>query len=136
MRQPPRKTRRTTTGKKRGGKAVAKKLRMDRVTPRAIAYAAVQVCTLLHPDAPSDLCTSSSLLLHCPMPRHGVLNITDSTSLKCTRSSLIFLKMSRLRPRRGDAWSYLPGGTSEFFCASDEMVGLFLFQTDLSSNHR
>ena len=43
--QPPRKTRRTETGKTKANtrRAVATNLQMTRVTPRAIAYAAVQV---------------------------------------------------------------------------------------------
>lgn len=40
---PPKKTRRTVTAKKKSCKAVAANLRMTSVTPRAIAYAAVQV---------------------------------------------------------------------------------------------
>jgi hypothetical protein len=43
--QPPQKTRRTETGRKKSNtrKAVAAALQMTRVTPRSIAYAAVQV---------------------------------------------------------------------------------------------
>lgn len=44
---PPKKTRRTVTAKKKSYKAVAANLRMTSVTPRAIAYAAVQVLLML-----------------------------------------------------------------------------------------
>jgi hypothetical protein len=46
---PPKKIRRTETGKSNTRKAVAANLHMTRVTPRAIAYAAVQVYNILTP---------------------------------------------------------------------------------------
>ena len=74
--QPPKKTRRTETGKTKANtrKAVASNLQMTRVTPRAIAYAAVQVRNVF--DAICYSYNFCSLLLHSQIRQLGALNTT------------------------------------------------------------
>jgi len=63
--QPPQKTRRTETGRKKSStrKAVAAALQMTRVTPRSIAYAAVQLALALS-DAPTWCVEHNGMNLH------------------------------------------------------------------------
>ena len=95
---------------------VASKLHLnDKVTPRSIAYAAVQVCIFL--------CIICSMLIHgchrassistCKARMHGLRFMTDSTTRDCIIMSSMSLRGPLGLLQRNVPKHYLTGGRCE-----------------------
>jgi hypothetical protein len=98
---------------------VASKLHLnDKVTPRSVAYAAVQVCVchgILHC---LDLSVALSSILTCKLPDLGLQFMVDLTTLDYITMLLISLRIPRGLLQRNVLRSYSTGGQCESFSAS------------------
>ena len=96
---------------------VASKLHLNnKVTPRSIAYAAVQVCV-----CPVILCfvldlsVTASSISTCKLRVLGLRFMVDLTTVDCITMSLISLRTSRGLLQRNVLKSYSNGGQCEYF---------------------
>ena len=100
---------------------VASKLHLnDKVTPRSVAYAAVQVCvchdtSILHC---LDLSVALSSISTCKLPDLGLQFMVDLTTLDYITMLLISLRIPRGLLQRNVPRSYSIGGQRECFFAS------------------
>ena len=100
---------------------VASKLHLnDKVTPRSVAYAAVQVCvchdtSILHC---LDLSVALSSISTCKLPDLGLQFMVDLTTLDYITMLSIFLRIPRGLLQRNVRRSYSTGGQGECFSAS------------------
>jgi hypothetical protein len=111
---PPAKSQRTSSGNKSVRRNVASKVNLnDKVTPRSIAYAAVQVgFTLLH-DALCLFAAASSTST-CKLRVHGPNFMEDLTTKDCITISSISSKIPLGLQRRIAPKTYLTGGRCEY----------------------
>ena len=111
---PPAKSQRTSSGNKPARRNVASKVNLnDKVTPRSIAYAAVQVgFTLLH--AVQCLFVTTSSILTCKLQVHGPNFMEDLTTKDYITILLISLKIPLGLRRRIVPKTYLTGGRCEY----------------------
>ena len=118
---PSKKTRRTETGKAKANtrKAVAANLHLTSVTPRAIAYAAVQVWKVFEMVHISQFL---SLLLHSLMHLPGALNTTAWTSTICITLLSTISRMFRIKQRRINVSSFLHGGIGKLLVVIDRAI--------------
>ena len=83
--------------KKTVRKSVAAILGMIKVTPRAIAFACVQVSTACCYSVILFLCDCSSCILHCQMPPFGTKCMAGLTTVTSITSLLITSKFLRVK---------------------------------------
>lgn len=110
---PPAKFSKTSSSNKSVRRNVASKLNLnDKVTPRTIAYAAVQVCLILLYDSLCSSATTSSILT-CKRRVHGPRFMEDSTTRGCTTMLSTFLRIPLGLLRRNVPKIYSDGGQCE-----------------------
>jgi hypothetical protein len=111
---PPAKSQRTSSGNKPTRRNVASKVNLnDKVTPRSIAYAAVQVgFTLLHVTL--YLFAAASCISTCKPRVHGPNFMEDLTTKDCITISLISSKIPLGLQQRIAPKTYLIGGRCEY----------------------
>jgi hypothetical protein len=98
---------------------VASKLHLnDKVTPRSVAYAAVQVCVCHGILCCVDLSVTSSSILTCKLRDLGLQFMVDLTTLDYITMLSIALRIPRGLLQRNVPRSYLTGGQCECFSAS------------------
>ena len=98
---------------------VASKLHLnDKVTPRSVAYAAVQVCLCRSILWRLDLSTASSFILTCKLRDLGPHFTADLTTLAYIILLLTSLRIPQGLLQRNAPRSYSSGGLCEFFSAS------------------
>ena len=116
---PPTKSRKTSSNNKFVRRSVASKLHLNgKVTPRSVAYAAVQVC--LRIVCRSTLIHGSSSISICRLRNHGLQFMMDLI----TKGYITMLLMSLRRPlgllRRNVPKIYSTGGQSKCFYSCKE----------------
>lgn len=119
---PPAKLRKTSSSSKPVRRNVASKLHLNgKVTPRSIAYAAVQVCLFLLHDV-RVLCSSvtASSTLTSKLQVHGPQFMKDSTTRVCTITLLMFLRIPLGLLQRDVPKIYWNGGRSEYSSSHKE----------------
>jgi len=117
---PPAKLQRTLSGKKPARHNVASKVNLnDKVTPRSIAYAAVQVGFALLRIVLCLFLAASSISI-CKLQVHGPNFMEDLTTKDCTTTSLISSKIPLGLQRRSVPKIYLPGGWREYLSSYKE----------------
>jgi hypothetical protein len=111
---PPAKSQRTLSSNKPTRRNVASKVNLnDKVTPRSIAYAAVQVgFMLLH--VALCLFAAASSISTCKLRVHGPNFMEDLTTRDCITISSMFSKIPLGLHRRSAPKTYLTGGRSEY----------------------
>ena len=111
---PPVKSQRTSSGNKPARRNVASKVNLNnKVTPRSVTYAAVQVgFTLLH--AIRCLFAAASSILTCKRRVHGPNFMEDLTTKDSTTILLISLKILLGLQQRIVPKTYLTGGRCEY----------------------
>jgi len=96
---------------------VASKLHLnDRVTPRSVAYAAVQVCvnvTVFY--VVLDLSVAASSISTCKLRVLGLQFMVDLTTLDYITMLSIYLRIPRGLQQRSAPRSYSTGGQCEYF---------------------
>jgi hypothetical protein len=98
---------------------VASKLHLnDKVTPRSVAYAAVQVCLCRGILWRLDSSVASSSILTCKRRDLGPQFMADLTTLDYITLLLTSLRIPRGLLQRNVPRSYSSGGLCEFFSAS------------------
>jgi hypothetical protein len=98
---------------------VASKLHLnDKVTPRSVAYAAVQVCACHGILRCLDLFVASSSILTCKLRDLGLQFMVDLTTLDSITMLSIYLRIPRGPLQRNVLGSYSTGGQCECFSAS------------------
>ena len=98
---------------------VASKLHLnEKVTPRSVAYAAVQVCLCRSILRCLDSSTASSFILTCKLQDLGPQFMADLTTLACIILLLTSLRIPQGLLQRNVPRSYSSGGLCEFFSAS------------------
>ena len=111
---PPAKAQRTSSGNKSVRRNVASKVNLnDKVTPRSIAYAAVQVGFALLGIFLCLLAVASSIST-CKLQVHGPNSMVDLTTEDCITISSISLKIPLGLQRRSAPKTYLTGGQREY----------------------
>jgi hypothetical protein len=97
---------------------VASKLHLnDKVTPRSVAYAAVQVCLrrgILYCSPLICETVTASSISTCKLLVHGLQFMVDLTTRDCITMSLISLRILRGLLRRNVPKSYSTGGRREY----------------------
>lgn len=112
---PPAQVRKTLSSKKPVRRNVASKLHLNnKVTPRSIAYAAVQVGLFLLYDILCSSATASSIST-CKQQVHGLRFMEDSTTTDCTIMLSMFLRIPLGLLRRNVPKIYSTGGRCEYF---------------------
>jgi hypothetical protein len=98
---------------------VASKLHLnDKVTPRSVAYAAIQVCVCVTISVILCLFVTASSILTCKLQVHGLQFMVDLTTRDCITMSSISLRIPRDLLPRNVPKSYLTGGRCERFLFS------------------
>jgi hypothetical protein len=102
---------------------VASKLHLnDKVTPRSVAYAAVQVCVYVMVFyIVLYLSVDASSISTCKLQDLGLRCMVDLTIRDYITMSLISLRIPRGLPQRNVPRSYLTGGQCECFCFSQTL---------------
>ena len=95
---------------------VASKLHLNKVTPRSVAYAAVQVCTYVTVSyVVVYLSATASSILTCKLQVHGLRFMVDLTIMGSITMSSIFLRIPRGLLQGNEPKSYSTGGQCEDF---------------------
>ena len=95
---------------------VASKLHLNKVTPRSVAYAAVQVCTNVTVSyVIVYLFVTASSISTCKLQVPGLRFIVDSTTMDYITMSWISLRIPRGLLQRNVPRSYSTGGQHECF---------------------
>ena len=111
---PPTKSRKTSSNNNYVRRNVASKLHLNnRVTPRSIAYAAVQVCVFVLYVTLCGLSVTASCTSICKLPVHGLQFTMDSTTRNCITTSSMSLRTPLGLQQRGVPKIYLTGGQRE-----------------------
>jgi hypothetical protein len=93
---------------------VASKLHLnDKVTPRSVAYAAVQVCVYIMVVPCLSWTPTASSISTCKLRVHGLQFMVDLTTRDCTTISSISLRMPLDLLQRNVPKSYSTGGRCE-----------------------
>jgi len=112
---PPAKVQKTSSSNKPVRRNVASKLHLNnKVTPRSIAYAAVQVDLFLLYVILCSSVTASSIST-CKLRVHGPQFMEDSTTRDCTIMLSMFLRIPLGLLRRNVPKIYSTGGRCEYF---------------------
>jgi hypothetical protein len=110
---PPTKSRKTSSHNNYARRNVASKLHLNnKVTPRSIAYATVQVCVFVLYVA-RCLSVTASCTSICKLRVHGLQFTMDSTTRNCITMSLISLRTLQGLLQRSAPRICLTGGQSE-----------------------
>ena len=120
---PPTKSQKTSLNNNSVRRNVASKLHLNnKVTPRSIAYAAVQVCIHLsyYVVLLVLICDASSIST-CKLRVHGLQFMVDLTTGDFMIMSSISLRIPQGLPRKNGPKSYSPGGQCECFLFSRRM---------------
>jgi hypothetical protein len=95
---------------------VASKLHLNKVTPRSVAYAAVQACVYVTVSyIVVYLFVTASSILICKLRVHGLQFMVDLTTMDCITISLISLRIPQGLLQRSVPKSYSIGGQCEVF---------------------
>jgi hypothetical protein len=95
---------------------VASKLHLNKVTPRSVAYAAVQVCTYVTVSyVIVYLFVTASSISTCKLRVLGLRFMVDSTIMDYITMSSISLRIPRGLLQRNEPRSYSTGGQCECF---------------------
>jgi hypothetical protein len=122
---PPARLRKTLSRSKPVRRDVASKLHLNgKVTPRSIAYAAVQVCLFLLYDILCSSVTASSILT-CKLQVPGVQFMEDLTTGDCTVMLSMFWRILMGLLRRNVPKIYSSGGRCEWYFSSGFRQGIF-----------
>ena len=98
---------------------VASKLHLDKVTPRSVAYAAVQVCAYVSVSyVVAYLSVTASSISTCKPRVLGLRFMVDLTTMDYITMSSISLRIPRGLLQRNVPKSYSTGGRCERFSAS------------------
>jgi hypothetical protein len=101
---------------------VASKLHLNKVTPRSVAYAAVQVCAYVTVSyVVVYLSVTASSISTCKLRVLGLRSMVDLTTMDSITMLLISLRIPRGLLQRNVLKSYSTGGQCECFSASHNL---------------